>query len=31
VGQAWWDASRKVKREMDVVARKKFGGSLSLK
>jgi DNA repair protein REV1 len=31
VGQAWWDAFRKVKREMDVVARKKFGGSLSLK
>jgi DNA repair protein REV1 len=26
VGQAWWDAFRKVKREMDVVARKKLGG-----
>jgi DNA repair protein REV1 len=30
LGPAWWDAFRKVRREMDVVA-KKFGGSLSLK
>ena len=31
VGQAWWQAFRDVKEKMDVVARKKFGGSLSLK
>ncbi|KAH6919232.1 hypothetical protein BKA70DRAFT_1088545 [Coprinopsis sp. MPI-PUGE-AT-0042] len=31
VGQAWWDTFRDVKRQMDVVARRKFGGSLSLR
>lgn len=31
VGQAWWDTFRDVKRQMDAVARKKFGGALSLK
>ncbi|KII89390.1 hypothetical protein PLICRDRAFT_110060 [Plicaturopsis crispa FD-325 SS-3] len=31
VGKAWWRAFRDVKSRMDVVARKKFGGSLSLK
>jgi DNA repair protein REV1 len=31
VGQAWWDTFRDVKRQMDAVARKKFGGSLSLR
>ncbi|KAF6758150.1 hypothetical protein DFP72DRAFT_1064874 [Ephemerocybe angulata] len=31
IGKAWWDAFWKVKREMDVVARRKFGGSLSLR
>jgi DNA repair protein REV1 len=30
VGKAWWRAFRDVKKKMDVVARKKFGGSLSL-
>ncbi|OBZ75554.1 DNA repair protein rev1 [Grifola frondosa] len=31
VGRAWWKAFREVKGKMDVVARKRFGGSLSLK
>jgi DNA repair protein REV1 len=31
VGQAWWQAFRDVKEKMDVVARRKFGGQLSLK
>lgn len=31
VGRAWWKAFREVKEKMDVVARKKFGGRLSLK
>lgn len=31
VGRAWWKAFREVKEKMDVVARKKFGGCLSLK
>jgi DNA repair protein REV1 len=31
VGEAWWKTFRSVKEKMDVVARKKFGGQLSLK
>lgn len=31
VGQAWWKAFREVKEKMDIVARKRFGGRLSLK
>ncbi|KAG6902660.1 hypothetical protein C0995_013352 [Termitomyces sp. Mi166 len=31
VGAAWWKIFREVKAKMDVVARKKFGGCLSLK
>ncbi|KAI0648432.1 hypothetical protein C8Q79DRAFT_906130 [Trametes meyenii] len=31
VGRAWWRAFRQVKVKMDEVARKKFGGCLSLK
>ncbi|KAG6915303.1 hypothetical protein DXG01_012226 [Tephrocybe rancida] len=31
VGAAWWKTFRDVKEKMDVVARKKFGGCLSLK
>ena len=31
VGRAWWRAFREVKAKMDAAARKKFGGSLSLK
>ncbi|KAG6845851.1 hypothetical protein H0H87_002542 [Tephrocybe sp. NHM501043] len=31
VGSAWWKTFWEVKEKMDVVARKKFGGSLSLK
>lgn len=31
VGEAWWQTFRDVKEKMDVVARKKFGGRLSLK
>lgn len=31
VGRAWWRAFREVKQKMDVVARKKFGGCLSLR
>ena len=31
VGEAWWKAFRDVKAKMDVVARRKFGGRLSLK
>ncbi|KAI0738017.1 DNA repair protein [Daedaleopsis nitida] len=31
VGRAWWRAFREVKGKMDVAARKKFGGCLSLK
>jgi DNA repair protein REV1 len=31
VGRAWWKAFREVKEKMDIVARKRFGGSLSLK
>lgn len=31
VGNAWWKAFNEVKERMDVVARKKFGGRLSLK
>ncbi|GBE82816.1 DNA repair protein [Sparassis crispa] len=31
VGRAWWKAFREVKTKMDVVARRKFGGCLSLR
>jgi DNA repair protein REV1 len=31
VGAAWWRAFRDVKAKMDVIARKRFGGSLSLR
>ncbi|KAF8884479.1 hypothetical protein BD779DRAFT_1536645 [Infundibulicybe gibba] len=31
IGEAWWKAFREVKAAMDVIARKKFGGQLSLK
>ncbi|KAG6877399.1 hypothetical protein C0992_010042 [Termitomyces sp. T32_za158] len=31
VGAAWWKIFRDIKAKMDVVARKKFGGCLSLK
>ncbi|KAI0668358.1 DNA repair protein [Trametes maxima] len=31
VGRAWWRAFRQVKVKMDEIARKKFGGCLSLK
>ena len=31
VGIAWWKAFREVKEQVDVVARKRFGGSLSLR
>lgn len=31
VGRAWWRGFREVKEKMDVAARKKFGGCLSLK
>ncbi|KAF8061713.1 hypothetical protein FPV67DRAFT_1783584 [Lyophyllum atratum] len=31
VGQAWWKTFREVKEKMDVVAREKFGGKLSLR
>ena len=31
VGRTWWRAFRQVKQKMDVAARKKFGGCLSLK
>lgn len=31
VGRAWWKAFREVKTQMDAVARKKFGGCLSLR
>ncbi|KAI0823867.1 hypothetical protein BC628DRAFT_1323948 [Trametes gibbosa] len=31
VGRAWWKAFKEVKGRMDEAARKKFGGSLSLK
>ncbi|KIP07473.1 hypothetical protein PHLGIDRAFT_29976 [Phlebiopsis gigantea 11061_1 CR5-6] len=31
VGRAWWKAFRNVKTQMDDVARKKFGGCLSLR
>ncbi len=31
IGRAWWSAFRDVKRQMDVVAAKKFGGRISLK
>ncbi|RPD55674.1 DNA repair protein [Lentinus tigrinus ALCF2SS1-7] len=31
VGRAWWRAFKEVKEKMDVAARKKFGGCLSLK
>jgi DNA repair protein REV1 len=31
VGEAWWATFRKIKERMDVVARKKFGGCLSLR
>lgn len=31
VGRAWWRAFREVKSKMDAVARKKFGGCLSLR
>ncbi|KAJ3517687.1 hypothetical protein NMY22_g13908 [Coprinellus aureogranulatus] len=31
VGKAWWETFRKVKAQMDVVARKRFGGCISLK
>jgi DNA repair protein REV1 len=31
VGKAWWKAFRDVKEQVDLVARKKFGGSLSIR
>jgi len=31
VGEAWWDAFRKVKGKMDQVARPRFGGGLAFK
>ena len=31
VGEAWWDAFRRVKDGMDAITRKRFGGRLSLK
>ncbi|KAJ3765498.1 hypothetical protein FB446DRAFT_794993 [Lentinula raphanica] len=31
IGQAWWAAFRDVKEQMDVVARRRFGGKLSLR
>lgn len=31
VGEAWWKAFRDVKEQMDVVARKKYGGKLSIR
>jgi DNA repair protein REV1 len=31
IGKAWWKAFREVKEQVDLVARKKFGGSLSLR
>ncbi len=31
VGRVWWNAFREVKKKMDAVARKRFGGSLSLR
>ncbi|EJF62757.1 DNA repair protein [Dichomitus squalens LYAD-421 SS1] len=31
VGRAWWRAFREVKAKMDAAARKRYGGSLSLK
>ncbi|KAH9842469.1 DNA repair protein [Rhodofomes roseus] len=31
VGRAWWKAFREVKAKMDVAARKKYGGSLSIR
>lgn len=31
VGRAWWKAFKEVKEKMDIMARKKFGGRLSLK
>ncbi|KZT24009.1 DNA repair protein [Neolentinus lepideus HHB14362 ss-1] len=31
IGKAWWKAFREVKEKMDAVARKKYGGCLSLK
>lgn len=31
IGRAWWKAFREVKEKMDVAARKRFGGSLSLR
>ncbi|KZT74041.1 DNA repair protein [Daedalea quercina L-15889] len=31
VGRAWWKAFREVKAKMDVVVRKKYGGSLAIR
>jgi len=31
IGRAWWKAFKHVKEQVDLVARKKFGGCLSLK
>ena len=31
VGEAWWDAFRRVKDGMDAITRKRFGGRLSLR
>jgi len=31
IGKAWWKAFRDIKEQVDLVARKKFGGSLSLR
>jgi DNA repair protein REV1 len=31
IGKAWWKAFRHVKEQVDLVARKKFGGTLSLR
>lgn len=31
IGRAWWNAFKDVKSQMDIAARKKFGGRISLK
>lgn len=31
VGEAWWEAFRRVKGDMDAIARERFGGKLSLR
>ncbi len=31
VGEAWWEAFRRVKSDMDAIAKERFGGKLSLR